>query len=177
MCLAAVPVATASGQRLTSPTFDLAAESWKGRAPGRVFWNPSGLALDAVAAWRVRQLPHGALLAGAGGAWQGHFLEGDSRLVPVEGRPNPPDFPTLSSLTALSGVEQTFGLTLRALAGPAVFFGQSPGPTFGLEGRAVLSTPSILHVALLFSARGAIIPNSRGQAYQMGALGAGIRWN
>lgn len=176
-----LPVAVASGQRITSPTFDLAAQAWKGGSSSRVFADDGGLALDAVATWRAREFGYGALLVGAGGAWQGRFMESDGRCVHPPGGIGSvctPDFPSLSSFNVLGGVEGTFGRsspTLRALAGPAVFFGQSHGAILGLEGRAVLSTPSIFHVALVFTARGAIIPRYDGEQHQMGALGMGLR--
>ena len=178
LCCLAMPFAVASAQRLSSPTFDLAAQLWGGRAKDRFFANDGGFALDAVVTSRARERSRLALVVGAGVAADGVAAFNDKCTIPVPPavtRVCTPDFPSFSSLTALGGVEGRYGLIARVLVGPAVFHSGGRGTAAGLQGRADLSTPALVHISLVVSARTAWIPNFEGHAHQTKAVGLGFR--
>ena len=86
--------------------------------------------------------------------------------------------PRLSSFTSLAlmgGLEGKLGATLRALAGPAVFHDGTRGTAAGLLGRADLASPPLLHISIVASARGEVIPNFDGHVHGMMGFGFGVR--
>ena len=174
-CLA-FPLAVAFGQSHSKPNLDLSAEVWNGSARGQVFSHDGGFAGAALSSWRVRNLPHGVVIAGAG-------VDAHRVVLPCCGdtcRINPgtpgcaPDYPAFSSLTAHVGLEGKWGGTARLMVGPGVFHSAS-GTAAGLHGRADLATPSAGNVALVLSWRGARLPRFQGRRYEMRAVGIGIR--
>jgi hypothetical protein len=176
LCIA-LPAASASGQRLAS-TFDVNLQGWNttGDRPLTV-----GIALEAVAARRLRPFSHGALVVGGAAALQG--VIGDGEVCRVGPPPVPGDdplvvcqsaAPAFASFTALAGVEATRGLTARLLGGPAVFYAGTRGTALGAQGRVDVATPSLFHIALVISARGAVVPNFEGRCATFVALGLGL---
>ena len=178
LCGVAMPVAVASAQVLSSPTFDLALQGWEGQAKGRLFSNKGGLALDAVATSHVRKFSRVALVVGAGVAGETLFAANDCMVSPPPAvfTGCAPDFPSFSSLTALAGVEGRYSFIARVLAGPAVLHAGGRGTAAGLQGRVDLSTPALIHVSLVASARGAWIPNFEGRSHRTRAVGVGVRF-
>jgi hypothetical protein len=55
-----------------------------------------------------------------------------------------------------------------------VFYAASRETAAGLQGHADLATPPLLHLSLVFSVRGAVIPSFKGRAHRYGAMGVGI---
>ena len=88
-----------------------------------------------------------------------------------------PTFPVLLSTGVLVGVSRSSssGATSRVLAGPAYFRGEDEGGTLGLQGRLDVSTPPILHTALVVSLRGAVLPRFQGETIGTTSLGLGLR--
>jgi len=174
-CCLAFPLAVASGQRDSKPNLDLSAEVWGGRAQGRTFSHSGGFAGAALSSWRVRTLPHVTVIAG-GGVDVRKVVDccGDvCRINP--GTPGcAPNYPAFSSLTAHVGLEGKWAGTARVMVGPGVFHSAS-GTAAGLHGRADLATPSVGHVAVVLSWRGARLPRFQGRLYEMQAVGIGIR--
>ena len=72
------------------------------------------------------------------------------------------------------GVERNWGATVRVLAGPAVFRSEAENVA-ALQGRADVATPAFAHLALLLSARGALLPRFQARRNEMAAFGIGIR--
>ena len=178
LCCVAMPVAVVSAQGSSLLTLDIAAQTWTGRAQGEVFSSQGGLALDAVAALRVRTLSRGAVIVGVGAAAEGRFPHGDACYRYFEGS-ECKQYPSFSSLMLLGGLEGGVGATARALAGPAVFrsvSGSRRGDAVGLEGRVDLSTAPFIHVSFVLSASGAFIPNFHAHKYRTGAIGVGVRF-
>jgi len=156
------------------PSLDLSVEAWGGRADGQVFNGNGGFALVAMSSLRIRTLPRGAVIVGAGVGAQSVF--GDALcLFPAGSTSCAPDYPDFSWLMAHVGVERTWGATVRVLAGPAVFRSEKTRTVAGLQGRADVATPALAHLALLLSARGAILPRFQGRRHEMLAFGIGIR--
>jgi hypothetical protein len=84
-----------------------------------------------------------------------------------------PPFPNLTHVAVLGGVEEHAGtLTLRALAGPAVYAGD--GPWFGaqtqLDGAIGFS-----HLALVAAVRGTWIERETGERFLLRSLEFGLR--
>lgn len=88
-----------------------------------------------------------------------------------------PTFPVLLSVGALVGVSRpsAWGSTTRVLAGPAYFRDEDRGGALGLQGRLDVSTPPVLHTALVVSLRGAVLPGFRGETLGTTSLGLGLR--
>lgn len=176
LCIA-LPAASASAQRLSS-TFDVNGQGWGTTGKPR-YAHDGGFAAEAVLARRVRQFSRGALLVG--GAAAVHNVIGDSDVCRLAAPPAPdvpsvclPDAPPFSSLTALAGVEGTFGFAARLLGGPTVFHAGARGTALGVQGRADLATPALFHLALVLSVRGAVIPSFEGGRVRFAAVGLGL---
>ncbi len=95
----------------------------------------------------------------------------------MDGRECVPAFPVLLSTGLLVGVSRSSssGATSRVLAGPAYFRGEEQGRALGLQGRLDVSTPPILHTALVVSLRGAVLPRFQGDMLGTTSLGLGLR--
>ena len=88
-----------------------------------------------------------------------------------------PDSPLFYSTAALLGWEiaRGRGPSARALAGPAYYRADEGGASLGLQGRVDVATTALLHVALVVSARGAVLSNYRGDALGLAAAAVGVR--
>lgn len=171
LCLV-VPVAPVWGQRLSS-TLDVSTQIWSGAAERREFSEDVGVALEVAGVHRARVFSRGAYLVGGAAAAHGILSE----VCRVSGPASAqcfPDFPSFLSLTALAGVEGTFGVTARLLGGPAVFSAGERGTALGLQSRVDVATPPLLHLSLVASVRGAVIPNFEGRRHRFVALGLGL---
>ncbi len=136
------------------------------RAPHR------GSAVDALLAIRLQGAGHGALLAGlsAGTPWG---WTSTSICILASNGGCIPTFPQFLKVGALVGWENP-GATLRAMGGPAYVVAEGR-QAFGLQGRVDGAAPISRHLALVGSVRGTVVPNYRGDAFEVYALGVGIR--
>lgn len=156
-------------------TLGLSTGSGGGPARGR-----SGLSADVVVAGPVKRPARGALLGGVALGVQGPIRILGSDVCdygPGEAAPCDPQFPIFFSAAALAGWEvggRRTG-TLRALAGPGYFVEPDSASTLGLQARVDVATPRVLHLALVASARGAILPRYQGRTLRLGAVGVGLR--
>ena len=75
----AMPTAVALGQ---GPTFELGGQLWTGRAQSAAFSHQTGVAFDAVATLRGRELARGAVIVGAGVGVRGLLPHGDQCFYP-----------------------------------------------------------------------------------------------
>ena len=156
----------------------LGLSSGSGGCPARI---RTGLAADAFIASPVKRLARGALLGGMAAGLQGpvQILGTDACYFYEPSDPSPcdPKFPIFYSAVALAGWAaggpQTG--TVRALAGPGYFVEPDAASTLGLQTRVDLATPSVLHLALVASARGAILPRYQGRTLRLAAFGLGLR--
>jgi hypothetical protein len=132
----------------------------------------------AVLGWRVRPAPGRRLLVGLNSGWQGNLGDDAScRLTPAG--ECVPEYPSLTSVGALAGWEAGRrrgggGASLRAVAGPAYYHAEG-AKALGLQARVDLATMPVFRVALVASARGALMPRFRGDRLTLGALGVGVR--
>src|SRR5262245_41227405 len=103
-CFLLPPVAVIAGQTQRMPVMDLSLQVWEGFAVNRAFSHDGGVALDGTILVPVRAFSHGAVIGGAGVATQQIFEFGDTCVISPGGLGPTrcaPDFPSLSSLTAL----------------------------------------------------------------------------
>ena len=172
-CVLARPTSAGAQRR---PLLSLDASAGVGTGAGGKFRDPTGFALDALAAMRVRPAPAGAIVAGFAAAMQGMPSSGDDCLLTPSGE-CVPDFPLFYSAAALLGweVAGVSGPSLRLLGGPAYYRADEGGAAFGLQGRLDVATPALLRVALVVSVRGTVLPNFRGDALGLAAAGLGVR--
>jgi len=56
-----------------------------------------------------------------------------------------------------------------------VFHAGARGTALGLQGHADIASPPIIHLSLVASARGALIPNFEGHLHAMTGFGIGVR--
>lgn len=131
-----------------------------------------GSAVDALLAMRLRGAGRGALLAGlsAGTPWA---WTSTSVCLPASNGECIPTFPQFMKAGALMGWENPTA-TLRAMGGPA-YVRADGRQAFGLQGRVDGAAPISRHLALVASVRGTVVPNYRGDAFEVYALGVGIR--
>ena len=169
-CVFAAPV---GAQRL-APSLDVSAGFSTGIAGD--FEARGGVAFEVLPALRVRPAPSGAILAALATGMQGPLASTDD-CVPRPAGGCVPDFPLLYSAAALLGWERAGprGPSLRILAGAGYYRADEGGAALGLQGRLDVATPPLLHVALVASVRGAVLPNFRGDALGLAAVGLGLR--
>jgi hypothetical protein len=146
-----------------------------GRGGGE-FRGRTGVAVDALFAVRLPRASRGNAAVGLGMGWQGAIAGADDcPLAATWTCAN--EFPRFYSVAAFAGAEvgRMHGATVRLLAGPAYFREDEGESTVGAQARLDLSTPTLYHVAFVASARLSVLPNFRGDAYTLSALGLGLR--
>jgi hypothetical protein len=123
-------------------------------------------------AMRLRAAGRGALLAGlsAGAPWA---WSSTTVCLPASNGGCIPTFPQFLKVGALVGWENP-STTLRAMGGPA-YVRADGKQAFSLQGRVDGAAPISRHLALVASVRGTVVPNYRGDAFGVYALGVGIR--
>jgi hypothetical protein len=172
-CVIGRPTDAGAQQR---PALSLEASAGVGTGAGGEFQSRAGFAFDGFIGLRVRQANRGGTVAGLTGGIQGALASGDDCLLTPSGG-CVPDFPLFYSAAALLGWEAagTRGPSLRMLAGPAYYRADEGGAALGLQARLDVATPALLHVALVASVRGAVLPNFRSDALRLAAAGLGVR--
>ena len=138
-----------------------------------------GVAIDAGVTWAFHQVRGGPLLLGLNVAKQTHI--GDDLLCPVLAGstscvPYYPQFRATSLLFGWQSSRPERG-RIRLLGGPGVYSAseRDVDATPGWQGRIDLSTPPLLHTALVVSARTWVIPKANGVRYRQHMFGGGIR--
>lgn len=156
------------------PSLDVSAGF--GAGVGGDFEARGGVAFDAVAGLGVGPARRGPVVAALAAGMQGPLGSSDD-CVPAPSGGCVPDFLLLYSAAALLGWERANarGPSLRVLAGPGYHRADEGGAAFGLQARLDVATAPLLHVALVASVRGAILPNFRGDALGFTAVGLGVR--
>ena len=142
-----------------------------------------GVEVAVLFSWRVRPAPLGALVVALAGTAQPRLPLGGSGLEDEPCGPRrragcDPSAPTVRSVGVVGGweLQRGRGASLRLLGGPAYYWLSAPwGRTVGLQSRLDLATPTVAHVALLASARGAVLPRVRGERLTHAAYGFGFR--
>jgi hypothetical protein len=145
-----------------------------GSTDGDYRQNRTGLAADALLAARLRPTAGGALVVGLGASVQG------SGASSLECRPAPGGgcvsrFPDFYAFAPLAGWENGHA-TLRAMAGPAFVHAMGAGQAVGIQGRLDVVAATIRRVAVIASLRPTWIPDYRGDAVGLLAVGLGLRF-
>jgi hypothetical protein len=138
-----------------------------------------GIAIDLLAAWRARIIRRGSFVLGFSATLRGSPVNTDE-CEPAAGGGCVPRFPDTHAVGLLAGVER--GIAGRAsvrLLGGVARYGDADNDihtALGIQGRLDLATAAWHRIAFVTSARAALVPNLRGDAYQFGALGFGLRF-
>lgn len=145
-----------------------------GSTDGDYRQNRTGLAADALLGARLRPAAGGALVVGLGASVQG------SGASSLECRPAPDGgctsrFPDFYAFAPLAGWENGHA-TLRAMAGPAFVHAMDAGRAVGVQARLDVVAASIRRVAVIASVHPTWIPDYRGDAIGLLAVGLGLRF-
>ena len=133
----------------------------------------TGMAMDALVGVRVRDLSHGALVAGLAIGAQGAASRTDDCIL-TPGGGCLPSFPFLVWVGPLAGWQSPRG-RLRVLAGAASFQADEGGSTAGITARADAAVRALPHLAPVVSVRGAILPSYQGDMIGLLSVGVGLR--
>jgi hypothetical protein len=145
-------------------------------ASGGSYVNRGGAAADLMVGVNLGRAGAGTLV-GAVTAGAQSSMGGDLMCVMGGDGGCVDNFPVLLSVGALVGVSRSSssGATTRVLAGPAYFRGEYEDGALGLQGRLDVSTPPILHTALVLSLNGAVLPRFRSEMLGTTSIGLGLR--
>ena len=164
-----------AGAQIQPAALDLGAGVWNGRG-GSVLDRRTGVVFDALISWRALALRRSNVVIAVNAADAETLDHGDSCLFDLPNNRCAPDYPQFTSLGVLGGLEAIGAAgTVRALVGPGIFSVDGAGSAGGVQARIDVATPSVYHVALIAVLRGALVPSFRGDAYQVGSAGLGIR--
>lgn len=137
---------------------------------GTIDFRTGGLA-DVLAAGRLGQTRHGAVVGGLGvsGIFGG---SGDRCLtLPNGGCAGQGNF---GVVTALIGIDHALGSgSLRLLAGPSYHNGADDA-SVGVQGRIDVATPAFAHLALGLMTRATLLPDHGGATLVIWGVGAGL---
>ena len=184
MFILATVLVASSGDAQTPQVFPspFSADMTVGLNVGHGGANPGvhpGIAIDLLAAWRARIITRGSFLLGFSATLQGSPANTDE-CEPAAGGGCVPRFPDTHAVGFLAGVER--GIAGRAsvrLLGGVARYGDADDDSnsaLGIQGRLDLATARWHGMAFVTSARAALVPNLRGDSYQFGALGLGLRF-
>lgn len=133
----------------------------------------TGASADALVALRLQTLPHGSLVVGVAGGFQGGLARTDVCEV-APGGGCVPEFPLFSSIGPVAGWENPGG-TVRLLAGVAAFQSDQGDATLGVNARLDLSTGGWRRLAPVVSLRTSLLPSYEGEMVALGGVGIGLR--
>jgi hypothetical protein len=172
LCTIAIPAAA------QQPAFGPSVEAGLGMfaGGGGAYYRRGGPAVDAVLAVPLGRTPAGTVVAGVTAGVSGS-VGGDLICEPDPEGNCKDDYPSFFSLGAVAGVQRQmgYGLSARALAGPA-YYQSADGPNvWALQGRVDVAKPLFFHTALVASLRGAVLPSYQGESLSFTALGVGLR--
>ena len=164
------------------PAVSLEATAGAGALVGGDFLHRTALALDLTLGVRARESARGALLVAASASLQAPW--GNAIACPGGGGECTGEHPLFTAVAALAGWEHATSRTMavRVLGGPALYhamadsFGDDDAvTTLGLQLRGDVAVRMRSRLALVFSARGAYLPDLEGDAVGLGSLSAGVR--
>ena len=171
VCASTLPL-SAWAQQTRAVSFDVNVGFESVRTSGEYRGPEQGSAVDAMLALQSSTRRRGAittgLSAGVPWAWSSTTI-----CLPASTGGCIPTVPGFLRIGALVGWENP-STTLRAMGGPAYVSADGRG-AFGLQARLDGAAPVTRHFALVVSARGTMVPNYRGDAFQVYSLGFGIR--
>jgi hypothetical protein len=171
VCALTLPL-SAAAQQTRALSFDVNVGFESVHTSGEYRDPQQGSAVDAMVALRLGASGHGAIIAGisAGTTWG---WSSPSICLPASTNGCIPTFPQFVKVGALVGWENA-STTLRALGGP-VYVSADGTATFGFQARLDSAAPIAQHLALVASVRATVVPNYRGDAFQVYSLGMGVR--
>lgn len=143
-----------------------------GRTAGEYRDDGSGVAIDALVAYRLTPVSGDGVVIAVSSSGQGPVTV-DQVCIPAPGGGCVPNFPTFGSVVALIGYESSPNWTLRGLLGPA--YVRAEESTLGFQGRIDIAVPFVSRVSFALSARAMLIPDYRGDSFQLYAFGLGLR--
>ncbi len=170
-CILALPVSSGAQQtRAFSLDVNVGRESV--RTSGEYRSPQQGAAVDALLALRLGSTGRGAIIAGVSTGTPWAWTSTDICLRASNGGCIP-TYPNFVRVGALAGWENQ-RTTLRAMGGPA-YISADGKVAFGLQARVDGAVPIVQRFALVASVRGTMVPNYRGDAFQVYSIGLGIR--
>jgi hypothetical protein len=163
---------TSAGQAQRGGSLDLTIGASHGS--GGDYGNRTGAAADALLAFRMAPLGRAAVLGGVNAGLTGPIAGADVCLHRPDGSCLP-DQPLFYSLAALTGVEVGAG-ALRIMGGPGRFTDAEDGDSgWGALVRIDGAVPVSGRIALVASARSALVPHFRNEMHTILAFSAGLR--
>ena len=143
-----------------------------GSSAGGAYQQRAGVSAEARIAWQPGRLPDNGWIFGANAGAQGR-LGGNEACPPAPA--SCAEFPGFSYAGAMLGRQIGSGeqTALRLLAGPAYFSAHES--TIGLQAQASVSSPTFWRMGVIGAARGAFLPDFRGDRIGLWSLGLGLR--
>jgi hypothetical protein len=148
---------------------------------GGTYHTRTGAAIDAVLGYRLRDTPAGTLIGAFNlGVQSPVTVSGPGSLV-LPGEKETPVFPVFLSGGALLGIQRGSARTAsaRILTGPTYYLPlgsqHDAGGALGLQGRVDVSTPPVLHTAVVASLRHSVLPSFQGESLGITSFGLGLR--
>lgn len=168
--LALIPPSASRAQQLGPVSFEANIGLGLGRSSA-----PHGpsvrLVADALLAFRIPARVGASVVIGSSASVQSVGAHQSCDILP--GGTCSPDFPEFQIVSALAGLE-TEGGSARILVGPAVAVSRSHAVGAG-QARVEFARPLFARVSVTASGRFAYVPQHRGEAFSLGAMGVGLR--
>lgn len=170
-CILVLPV-SAGGQQARALSVDATVRHESVHTSGEFRSPQRGAAVDALVALRLGNAGGGAVIAGvnAGTPWA---WASTTICLPASGGGCIPTYPAFLKIGALAGWENRRA-TLRAMGGPA-YVNADGAATWGLQARLDGALPIAERLAMVGSVLGTMVPNFRGDAFQVYSIGLGVR--
>jgi len=155
-----------------TPALDMnggAGTSWGGN---RRYSERGAVAAEVTLAWRGRTEHARVYALSIGG--QASPASGDNCLIPPGSTGCAPQFPGVSHIALLTGVEQGASHdAVRLLVGPAFFGGTGSS---GAGGQAQIDAAAgFRHLQLVAALRGSLLRRFSGETFRLGSFGFGLR--
>jgi len=168
------PTQVAAAQDPIAGSVDL--DATLGAAAGGAYVQRGSVGLDLLGALRLREISSGAWIAAFDAEIRPSIGGGDKCLIVKTGTGCAPDFPSLTTWSALAGWEsgRAGQASLRLLVGPSVY-SASGSASLGATVRADIATPTLVHFALAATGRRSFVSTLLGGATGLWAAGIGVR--
>ncbi len=176
-CLAVVSGALLAPRAVAQEHFPVSTEASFGptMTHGGMYSTGPGAAVDVVLGYRLRDTSVGTLIGALNAGVQFPVSPSGCPLDP--GGDCSPEFPAVISGGPLLGMQRGSARTAsaRILAGPTYYHALEEGRALGLQGRVDVSTPPVLHTAVVASLRHSVLPSFQGEALGITSFGLGLR--